>query len=91
MNKFTWDHIHSIALRANTPDKFHKFCVWMRQLSEISPCGVCRDHMKEYISQNPPESAKNAFYWTWQFHNAVNSKLGKPTLSYEDALNLYSQ
>jgi hypothetical protein len=31
------------------------------------------------------------FIWTWKFHNAVNTRLRKPVMSWDTAYSLYSE
>lgn len=62
-------------------------------------CDVCKKHASEYLKTNPiePYIGKmivhegvsrpiGLFVWTWLFHNAVNTRLGKPTMRLTDAL-----
>lgn len=91
-----WFLIHYIA--ANLPDRltqqqaisFKAFIVCLRYLL---PCGECNFHMGGYISNVEIDSyldSKNGvFYWTWEFHNAVNKRLNKPLMKIEDAYSMY--
>ena len=69
-----------------------------RILPEL-PCDVCKNHATNYIKENSPEEYRDVkdeegnyigmFLWTWIFHNAVSTRLNKPTLSLETAKNIY--
>jgi hypothetical protein len=62
----------------------------------ILPCEKCRSHAKEYIDNRQNEldqicsGRKTLFNFFVDFHNMVNVRSGKPTVSYEDAYKLYS-
>lgn len=86
-----WDAIHVTAAWSDTPIKFNFFCSWIRDQVEHLPCQDCINHAKAYINANPPEEAEDSFIWSWRFHNAVNSRLGKPELEYEIAKQKYLQ
>lgn len=53
------------------------------------PCVVCRKHFEEVLAQVPfPSESENLAYFKWSVdvHNIVNNRLGKPRVSYDDAL-----
>lgn len=90
-----WFNIHTLALH-QTRDYFIKY---IRFVIEKLPCGECSNHAISYVEQNPPENyvgIKNddgedisMFKWTWIFHNAVNTRLGKKYIDYDTAINMY--
>lgn len=84
-----WHSIHITAADATSSDKFKHFCSWIRNQIEYLPCDECTEHSKEYLKSNPPEKAPDAFFWSWEFHNAVNRKLGKPEMEYNTAKHIY--
>jgi len=84
-----WHAIHTTAAWANTGRKHSFFCEWVRNQKEFLPCDECRVHMGLYLHSNPPEKAEDAFIWSWEFHNAVNRRLGKPEMDYTTARKLY--
>jgi hypothetical protein len=84
-----WDNIHTKAAQVKTPQQHQEFCLWMRQIVSTMSCPSCRAHAQQYVLDNPPENAKNAFVWTWEFHNNVNQRLGKPQLDYGTAAIRY--
>jgi len=90
-----WDRIHSTALSADEYTKQMGFVQWMKNMCEDFPCRKCSKHCKEYLHKNPPKDsvgkgAMAMFIWAWKFHNAVNQRLGKPEMSYETALGIYT-
>jgi hypothetical protein len=57
------------------------------------PCVECRGHAMEYLAKYPFPSGGDAFSlfrWTIDFHNAVNMRLEKEFISYEDAKKMWS-
>lgn len=59
------------------------------------PCDVCKNHAYEYIQSkkntlhNVVQNPRNLFQFFWEFHNDVNHKTGKPTMTLEAVYNLY--
>ena len=53
-------------------------------------CG-CRAFYAQYKADDPPDfSSPEAFFaWGVNLHNSVNRKLGKPELTYEEALSIW--
>ncbi|GJD09119.1 hypothetical protein Gasu2_33900 [Galdieria sulphuraria] len=63
-------------------------------LSSI-PCARCREHALRFVRDNDPSSvARNhelgLFAWSFLFHNAVNSRLGKPQPEFEDVRQTFA-
>jgi hypothetical protein len=46
----------------------------------------CRQHFEQVLVENPIPEAGDFFKWSVDVHNIVNKRLGKPEVSYEDAL-----
>ncbi len=84
-----WEEIHSKAIRARTPEQKAEYYRYLRNLSTILPCGSCRSHFKIYLSSNPPEDTPDPFVWSWEFHNHVNYRTGKPSMDIFTAREMY--
>jgi hypothetical protein len=56
------------------------------------PCAECRGHATRYVLRRPPNLASTDALqaWVWGFHNAVNRRLGRPAVSYEEYRRLYA-
>lgn len=52
----------------------------------IIPCLSCRQHFEQVLVENPVPETGDFFQWSVDVHNIVNKRLGKPEVSYEDAL-----
>jgi hypothetical protein len=92
-----WFKIHTDGIAAITQSLKESFIVNINALCDGFKCKHCQPHFRKYINEHPIENYFNIknkkgidigiFQWTWEFHNAVNLRLGKhqPTLeeSYE--------
>ena len=56
------------------------------------PCLECKNHFINEIARNPPDirSKTTLTRWLVDLHNRINTRLGKPIFSYNDALKKYS-
>lgn len=56
------------------------------------PCAECRLHAVWHLRRRPPALAGTEALqaWVWAFHNAVNVRLGKRPLLFEEYLEIYS-
>lgn len=82
-----WFAIHLMAYKTDKDITLKRpFLTYINALAENFPCGECRGHFKNYLSTNPPDKAQELFKWTWEFHNAVNKRLGKKQFTYEESL-----
>jgi hypothetical protein len=79
------------AAAADTPEKAQRYCQFIQDVVDTLPCEMCRDNAKCYLQQNPPLQARYLYLvdqdtgeyigmarYVWEFHNAVNRRLGKP-------------
>lgn len=62
------------------------FTVWMGRI----PCGICGSKAKRYVAANTPQFGPDWPLWIWKFHQHVNSELGKPGITFDEALRLYT-
>lgn len=89
-----WFSMHTDAAAAKTSEDKKYVCKQIRNKQAKFPCKDCKEHFGFYLQNNPPESTINGsedalFLWTVNFHNAVNFRLGKPQVSYEDAKSIF--
>lgn len=92
----TWALIHKIGWISITLDKFKQNVSVIRVMIENfgSAACICREHALEHLRSDPPEEYIKMIdrngrliglaYWGWKFHNAVNQRLGKPILPWEE-------
>lgn len=100
----TWNVIHRLAINAVTPELQSCFIKSMNDICNGFPCHICKGHCQEYIKNHPMETylgisvdvdgkkkPLGIFIWTWRFHNAVNTRLQKPIMSWETVYTLYTE
>lgn len=96
-----WLTIHIMAYHATSESDKKAFEKNMKHICDGLKCYTCQDHCKEYLKDNPIRDYWNVknregkqigmFKWSWTFHNAVNTRLGKPLLDFNTAYHLYSE
>jgi hypothetical protein len=78
-------------------DEGHAWLNLFKNLQDIMPCALCSAHYKTYIRHHPVSSVVNLkgyqrrewlIDYLFNFHNAVNTLLGKPLFS-KDNLGVY--
>lgn len=87
----TWKTIHMIAA-AYTPRDAQTFTRFVYALQALLPCDICRRHLAENLKLLPPrtKSQEDAFAWSVELHNTVNTQLNKPTISLAQAKRMYT-
>ena len=94
-----WISIHLKAKHAIDEKSKEEFIDYMYLLGAEFPCGKCRGHLQEYLRDHPFEPYMNLvdekghpiglFKYSWTFHNAVNLRLHKPFVSWQNALAMF--
>lgn len=89
-----WDWLHKLSISySDKPDKQDRkniiFLFW--NFIYGIPCITCRAHAYAYTQKVPPIfNNSNTFQnWVWTFHNAVNHRLGKPFVSFDEYEHIY--
>lgn len=85
-----WHDIHVKALKVHTQKQYDEYCQWIWDLIKNFPCQVCGQHLLKYTNINSPEECVHPFIWTWKLHNDVNYRLGKETITYNQAIKLWA-
>lgn len=95
-----WFDIHLEAKHAITDDQKHNFIRKMNLLKINFPCEKCRKHLAKYIDDHPITDFMNVvnetglpigmFKWSWMLHNAVNTRLGKPYVTWDTACGMFN-
>lgn len=84
LGNHTWTLLHSMAARypanASMRDQ-QKMRYFIDAFSEFYPCSYCASDFREWISEHEPDvrGRDELGQWLCSAHNAVNSKLGKPS------------
>lgn len=94
-----WWLVHTYAKDSIDTQKIKKFIDFMNFLRENFSCKNCRKHINQYMDLHPFDDLKNLknqegrligmFKWSWLFHNAVNTRIGKPYIEWETAVNMF--
>ena len=74
-----WEKLHTQTFDRIT------FEEWVRT---IPGCPTCQRNFRIWLQTNPPRF-DDWQRWTWEAHNAVNAKLGKPEITFEKACELW--
>ena len=93
-----WFSLHFGAL--NYPDdpddeKKQMMINFILGLPIMIPCDMCKNHAYEYIQSRKSmlhqvvENSHTLFQFFWEFHNDVNKRTGKHTMTLEAVYNLY--
>ena len=85
-----WIQYHYDSLRADqSPELRREFIERLYYHSKIFPCEHCIKHFQKYIIEHDPKDSTSMFAYTWNFHNAVNVRLGKITMDWETYTKVY--
>jgi hypothetical protein len=83
-----WGAIHMTCLAGSATSEF------VNAFAEALPCPACSGHFKEVLTELPfPESRDPfiLFEWSVNAHNRVNSRIGKPILTVEQAFKIWTE
>jgi len=90
-----WAFIHTVTIIdfENNEPHVQRVLDSLRAVPAVIPCCLCRTHYENAITNlninlNEPMCL---FRWSVNFHNEVNAKLGKPLVTYEEALEKWSR
>lgn len=99
-----WGFLHAVTFRypedEASKQKREAAFHMLSSLTHILPCERCRKHFRQYMSdsstgiksaKSPHLANRRAFAkWMVSFHNAVNVRLSKPVMRFEDVEDAYS-
>ena len=91
-----WASFHRKARYADTKDKKEEVLRSIVQDIDKFPCNNCRTHAIKYLKDNPISETLNnnnkysLFFWTVNFHNSVNKRLGKEIVEQSRAILMWS-
>ena len=90
-----WYYLHSLAINyPDTPSENDAVQV-LHDLSEFLdslPCVECKYHARYNVSIHPPMvvSSDSFQIWAWEFHNTINTLLGKRRIDWLEYTDIYS-
>ena len=89
---WAWAHREAINFPPR-PGAAEKACALLRLQHFVAnlPCPRCRTHAAAYLARNPPSLGSSEAYqsWVFEFHNAVNRRLGRRAFSFGEYSALY--
>lgn len=94
---FLWWILHALAGKAGRQidpilraDEGRAWPLLVKELVQILPCPYCRDHLQEYLKENPFELPLDWKEWKlyvtdyfYELHEVVNRRIGKASFSKE--------
>jgi len=90
-----WCTIHTTAAAyIPTADNKRAFKAFINSLTNIMPCGECRQHLSENLQNLPPierymGSNRELFLWTYLLHDTVNRQLNKTSPTFASVQERY--
>lgn len=84
LGRNTWTLLHSVAayypVKPSLTQK-EEMTQFLKTFSHFFPCKPCARDFEDYLDENKPkvEDREALSLWMCDAHNAVNTKLGKPT------------
>ena len=95
-----WTILHALAQKGgkalfalSRDDERRQWILMLQTLPKMIPCAMCREHSQAWIQSHPIAIIKTIPYdklgpwlvdWVYDFHEAVNARVGKP--SFDKAL-----
>jgi hypothetical protein len=81
-----WKFLHAVSFtipKAPTDNEQKKYRSFFQSLTNVLPCGNCRNHLVENYELDPIDvsSTRACSEWMYRIHNAVNVQTGKPILT----------
>ena len=99
-----WALLHTLAEKAGRQeslitrgDEVRAWPLFVKTLQPMLPCPFCRDHFQQYLIDHPFSLPMDYYEWRtyipnyfYEFHEAVNQRIGKPSFPREDLKKTYS-
>lgn len=91
-----WGFFHAVTFAyPQNPDTLTKqqYAQFFDSIGNVLPCGICRQHFADMLKKYPIDltSRDTLTRWLVDRHNQVNQRLGKPIMSYDQAVAMYTQ
>lgn len=93
-----WKFLHYVSLGYPdnpTEEDKRNYKDFFTSLRYVLPCEKCAQNYKHNLAKYPIDNhlhnRDTLFKWAIDVHNEVNEELDKPTLQYDEAIELYSK
>lgn len=94
--KSAWTLLHSVSFAfplVPTADEQERVATFVKAFREVLPCPTCKSDFGLIMERKPLEyslHSREAFArWVNEVHNEVNVKLGKPTMTFEESVEVW--
>jgi hypothetical protein len=91
-----WLFLHSVTMTyPEKPGEMEKqfYKNFFANLGNVLPCPKCKEHYNKNLAESPIEghlnSRRSLVEWLIEMHNKVNIKNGKPTMTYDQVMQMY--
>lgn len=91
-----WLFLHSVTMTyPEKPGEMEKqfYKNFFVNLGNVLPCPTCSEHYNKNLAEMPIDehlsSRRSLVEWLIEMHNRVNIKNGKPTLNYDEVMQIY--
>lgn len=86
-----WNVLHITATSISTSENVSAFKSLLQSLKTLLPCASCRAHFSAYLDAHADlTDGESCMVFVNALHNAVNTRLSKPTVSLEDSKRAYA-
>lgn len=93
--KYAWLFIHFVTMgypENPTDEDKQRYYEYFQTLQYVLPCKKCRNNMSKHLNTLPLTEQslvdRNSLVrWGINFHNVVNRSIGKPIISYNEAMH----
>lgn len=87
----TWKSMNAIAFTfpdEPTEDQRRAYHTWFTLFTEVLPCQECREHYRQLLKTHPIDTRSRSHLTRWlvEAHNAVNKRLKRKTMTFEEAV-----
>lgn len=95
--KTFWEFLHTMSLYPlGFSSDISTVIEVIHSLHFMIPCSECKEHFTDFKRTNnlhnyyEIDNRLGIFRWTVDLHNYVNEKIGKPILSFDEALQIWA-
>jgi uncharacterized CHY-type Zn-finger protein len=92
-----WKTLHIASLGyidKPTPRQKKNIQLFYESMVDVLPCEICRKHYAIYLCRKPVKNVLSSrlalVTWVFDMHNAINISLGKPAITFDEYMILYS-
>lgn len=88
-----WHFIHTATFNyPEYPMPYERRAIkrFLRSLTHLMPCRKCKDDFRKYVKSIPTRSRAELSRYMVHVHNLINMKLGKKTVSYKEAEEMFA-